>query len=171
MDSFVHGSPSGRRSVSWVVVAGTIGVALVLALFVGGSLIAGGGPAPAVRLSPSVSTPPTGDSAADLQAEASLRQARSAAAAAFVESSSWSGAGPGQLQVLDPSVTFVDGESPSTGPSVISVEATASGWSAAALSSDGTCFYIRVEGALGTRYGTGSPCTGEAATSASSASW
>jgi hypothetical protein len=168
---FVHGSSSGRRPISWPVIAGVIGLVLAVALFVGGSLIAAGGPTPREPLSASVGAAPAGDTAADRQVEANLRQARSAAAAAFVESSSWTGAGADQLQVLDPSVTFVDGASPSTGPTVISVEATASAWSAAALSPNGTCFFIRVAGALGTRYGTGSPCTGEAATGASSTSW
>ncbi len=171
MDSFVHGSSPGRRPVSWPLIAGGLGVALAAALFVAGSLIASGGPAPGARSSPSAAAVAAADPAADRQAQASLRQARSAAAAAFLESSSWAGAGAGQLSVLDPSLTFVDGSTASTGPTIVSVAASSSGWAAASLSASGRCFYVHVGPGGRTSYGSGSPCTGDAETSASGSAW
>lgn len=178
MDSFGFGAPAkGRSRIGWPVLAGAGLVLLLLAFFVGGSLLSRGGDSAETVSGPQQAGAPASplaaaDAAADLQAETSLRLARTTATAAFMEGSSWAGAGAQQLSILDPSLTYVSGQSASTGPTVVSVQASSSGWAAAARSSSGTCFYIHVAGLSGSaEYGSGETCTGAAAISASATSW
>ncbi len=106
------------------------------------------------------------DTAGDVQAQANLQLAFSAAVTAYMDGGgSFSDAGPDQLSALEPDLTYVAGSHPSIGPNVISVEATAQAWGGAVLSSSGTCFYLRSVGTT-KAYGTGQPCTGEAAMAA-----
>jgi len=192
MDSFGFGAPAKARSrIGWPVLGGAGLVLLLLAFFVGGSLLSGGGssaetvsgprqasaPASPPASAPASAAAPASplaaaDAAADRQVQVSLNQARTTAAAAFMEGSSWTGAGAQQLSILDPSLTYVSGQSASTGPTVVSVEASSSGWAAAARSSSGRCFYVHVAGLSGAaQYGSGETCTGAAAMSASATSW
>jgi hypothetical protein len=109
------------------------------------------------------------DRAQDVQAETTARTAESAAAVAYSESGSFADAGPGQLSAFDPSVSYTEG--PSTGPTVVSVAATASAWSAAVLSPSGTCFWIKLDQTMAAHYGTGTTCTGAAAMAAAGPHW
>jgi hypothetical protein len=101
----------------------------------------------------------------DMQAQANLRMALSAATTAFMEGGGFASANATELAALEPSFTYVDGAQPSSGANVISVEATDQAWGAAVLSESGACFYIRSVGTA-QAYGRGDVCTGEAAMSA-----
>jgi hypothetical protein len=68
-------------------------------------------------------------------------------------------------------MTFVEGTTVSSGPNVVSVQVSPQAWGAAAMSRSGTCFWIRETVAGGTAYGSGDPCTGAAAMSATNASF
>ena len=59
----------------------------------------------------------------------------------------------------------------STGPEVVSVAAGSDGWSAAVLSSSGSCLWIRIDPSGAQAFGAGTPCTGTAAAAASHPSW
>jgi hypothetical protein len=121
--------------------------------------------------------------AQDLQAQADLRSALSAADTASIDAgTSWAQSKAAQLSILDQGDQYVDSPAPSTGPNVISVQAGQSSWSAAARSTDGTCWWIarglaQSSGGSGvstTTYGhsaAGSPCTGASAAAATGASW
>lgn len=150
-----------------------LAAALVVGVFVAGSVLSrGGAAAPAVGGSPGAGHPSAANRAEDLLAQADLKAAFSAAAAAFDQGNSWAGAGPLQLSVLDPSLTYVDGSIASTGPSVVSLQASPAGWGAAAMSASGTCFYIHVAGMTPVaRYGSGATCTGQAAMGANGSAW
>lgn len=72
------------------------------------------------------------------------------------------------LAKAEPSLTYTEGAS--TGPDVISVKGSGSDWGAAALSSSGTCLWVHLSnGAVA--FGSGTPCTGSAAMTASGSSW
>jgi len=109
------------------------------------------------------------DRSQDVQAQVVARTAESAAAVAYSESGSFADAGPAQLSALDPSVAYTVG--PSTGPTVVSVAATASTWAAAVLSPSGTCFWIKLDGSMAATYGTGSACSGSDAMAAAAPAW
>ncbi len=65
-------------------------------------------------------------------------------------------------------VTFIAGVS--GGPNQISIATGANDWAAAARSESGSCLYIHVENDL-VFYGSGQPCTGQAAMSAAAEAW
>lgn len=109
------------------------------------------------------------DRSQDVQAQVAARTAESAAAVAYSESGSFADAGPAQLSAFDPSATYT--EVPSTGPTVVSVAATASAWAAAVLSPSGTCFWIKLDRSMTATYGTGSTCTGTDAMAAAAPNW
>lgn len=111
------------------------------------------------------------DAAGDVQAQTNLNLALTTAKTAFVEAGTYASAGYGQLSALDPALSYVDGSTPSTGPNVVSVEATEQAWGAAVMSSSGACFFIRDVAGGATAYGSGDPCTGEAAMGATAASF
>jgi hypothetical protein len=111
------------------------------------------------------------DAANDVAAESALRATLSTAKLAFVDGGeSYLSAGPGQLSALDPSLTYTDG--PSMDPSVVSLAATKTTWSAAVMSASGDCLWIHDDvTTAATTYGRGTPCTGAAAAAARGASW
>ena len=111
------------------------------------------------------------DAARDAAAKVALASVLQTARLAFVDGGeSYANAGPGQLSALDPSYTYTDG--PSTAPTVVSVATTPGTWSAAVMSSSGTCFWVHDDPAKGgTFYGSGATCTGQAAAGASGGSW
>jgi hypothetical protein len=122
--------------------------------------------------------------AQDIVAQSDLKAALSAADSAFMDAgASFSQSKAAQLSILDQGDNYVDSPQASTGPNVISVQAGSSTWSAAALASDGTCWWIaRGPGSSSgggpsvsvTTYGSGpsgSPCTGQAAGHAAGTSW
>ncbi len=170
-DSFNFGAPAGRGprlNLDRRVLLAAGGLAVAAAVVVGVlNLVSAGGRQAAVA-GASVVQPV--NAAQDVQAQETARNALEAAQTAYAESNTLSSAGPGQLSVIEPAYTWVDG--PSTGPSVVSVATTGAAWAAAVRSSSGRCFWIRYEPAKGAAYGSGSACTGQAALAgATGASW
>jgi len=110
-------------------------------------------------------------------AQSSLRNALVAAKTAYTDTSDYTGADTSaELLLIEPSLTYNDAATASTGPTVVSVAVTGSNaiWSAAALSQSGTCFWIMDNagaGGTGTKYGTGAACTGTAAAAAAATTW
>jgi hypothetical protein len=102
------------------------------------------------------------DTAGDVQAQASLSLALTAAKTAYIDGASYAGADPTGLAAIEPSLQYVTGAS--TGPNVVSVAATETDWAAGVLSDSGTCFTIDATGAGGPLQG--GACTGQAAMSA-----
>jgi hypothetical protein len=164
MDSFTYGKAArqgpklGRRPL--YVVLGVVLAAGVAWAAIGVVKAGGGAVVQHVK-----TTTKQVDTAGDVQAQANLKTVLSAATTAFMDGNSFTSAGPTELEALAPDFTYVLGNQPSTGPSVISVEATSQAWGGAVLSSSGTCFYIRSVGAT-QAYGHGDVCTGEAAMAA-----
>jgi hypothetical protein len=100
------------------------------------------------------------------------REAATAAldsAVAVARASSLEAAIATALSSIDHDVLFIDG--PSTGPSVVSVFASAAGWSAAVQGSARSCYWVALTPGGATRYGTGARCTGMAALAADRNSW
>ncbi|GIU96536.1 MAG: hypothetical protein KatS3mg013_0339 [Actinomycetota bacterium] len=112
-------------------------------------------------------------------AQSSLRNALAAAKTAFTDTDDYSGATDADLDAIEPSLTYVDGTTASTGPTEVSVSVYNSdaNWAAAAMSESGTCFWIDDVSAgtgAGTFYGsttTAADCTGADAQGASASSW
>lgn len=73
------------------------------------------------------------------------------------------------LSAFDPSIAFTSG--PSKGPSSISFATSDTSFAAAVRSESGTCWWVKVDASGVTTYGSGTTCTGRAATGASAASW
>ena len=105
------------------------------------------------------------DEQARANAEAALARARSI----LSSHASLATAGAAALARMQPSLVFVDG--PSTAPSIISVDATGSAWAAATMAPSGTCYWVLLDAAGTTSYGTGDTCTGRAALAAADPSW
>jgi hypothetical protein len=166
MDSFTYGSVRraprrGRKAVS-LVLGLTLVVAAGAAVF---ALTKASGDAVVGNVK---DTTHQIDAAGDVQAQATLRTALSTATTASMDGGSFTSAGPEQLAALEPAFRYVDGSHPSTGANVVSVMATDQAWGGAVLSSSGTCFFIRVVGTA-QAFGSGDPCTGEAAMGATGA--
>jgi hypothetical protein len=164
MDSFTYGKaarqgPSLGRKPLYVVLGVVVVAALGYGVF---SVTKTGGEAVVQHVK---DTTKQIDTAGDLQAQANLRMALSAATTAFMDGGSFASASATELSALEPSFTYVDGTQPSTGPATISVAATDQAWGGAVMSDSGTCFYIRSVGSA-QAYGKGDVCTGEAAMAA-----
>jgi type IV pilus assembly protein PilA len=102
------------------------------------------------------------NSAHDEAAQTSLHITVLAARAAFAEGQSYDNATfADALQAVEPSLTFVRHNVPSTDPKTVSVKATDTNvWYGAAYSKSGTCFYIRdsvASGDAGTTYAEATP--------------
>jgi type IV pilus assembly protein PilA len=116
--------------------------------------------------------------AQDRAAQSSLRNALTSAKTIFTDNQNYLNADQTAMASAEPSLTFVDGATASTGANNISVDPIdANTWSATAKSASGSCFYIEDAsgGATpGTHYGkdtTGTNCKGTDAASASAVSW
>jgi hypothetical protein len=159
MDSFAYGKARRRRS-RLKPVSVVFGVLLVAAAAAGVlGMTRKGGEAVVRHMKDATKQV---EPAQDVEAQASLRSALSAAMTAIEEGGSLESAGAEQLSALEPALTYVDGSQPSTAATVVSIEATEQAWGAAALSSSGTCFFTRTIGTA-QAFGSGDPCTGEAA--------
>ena len=169
MESFAYGgAPRARRQIGKPVL-----VALVLALVAGigavvFSMTRSGGEAVATHVRQTVEQTAQ---AYDVQAQSSLSAALTSAKAAFVESASFEAADAEYLTSFGTGTSYVEGTTVSSGPTVVSVQVSAQAWGAAAMSRSGTCFWIRETVAGGTAYGSGDPCTGAAAMSATNGSF
>jgi hypothetical protein len=170
MDSFTYGKaarrrPSVGRRPLYVMLALLVAVGGVGAVFI----VAKTGGDTVVHHVRTVTK--AAGSAGDLQAQSNLRLALQTAKTTLLDDATYGSAGYGQLSLLDPSLTYVDATQTSTGPNVVSVEAGHGAWGAAALSSSGTCFYVRDVMPGGTAYGSGEVCTGQAAMGATASSF
>jgi type IV pilus assembly protein PilA len=111
-------------------------------------------------------------------AQSSLRNALVAAKTAYTDVSDYSTATDADLPAIEPSLTYNDAATASTGPNVVSVQVSGANdeiWSAAALSDSGTCFWITDDATgPGTLYGDdggAGNCTGADADAAAGAAW
>ena len=99
-------------------------------------------------------------------AQSSLRNALTAAKTMYTDSNSYATADSTStgLTTVEPSLQYVAAGTASTGPKVVSVAASATQWSGAALSDSGTCYFIKdVSTGPGTTFGstgTAANCTG-----------
>jgi hypothetical protein len=174
--------PSSARPISVpvaMVALGLVGLALVGSVFL---MMRGGEEASGVAVQDPGGevTVPQGDpggldgvaQAQDAQAQAALQAASQAAMAINAESADpstgYTAVTPEALGAFDPSANFSTAES--TGPEMVSVASTTTGWAAAAVSDSGTCYWVHIEGDV-TTFGSGAPCTGEAAMAAVEPSW
>jgi hypothetical protein len=108
------------------------------------------------------------DTAKDREAQSAVRNAIAAAKTAYVDAGSYDGVTAQSVGAIEPSLTFTSGAS--TGPGVVSLAAAGEDLSIAVLSESGTCFWYH--GSLGgDAYGSGIPCTGQAALAAAGATW
>src|SRR5438093_1478823 len=118
-----------------------------------------------------------GDAASDLGTQSSLRDALTAANVVFTETSSYDGIDATTLAGVEPGFCFVGPTTPSVssggsceaggGSQPISVFGAGQTFAAAAMSSTGTCFWIRATGGSLVGLSPGEPCTGSAAVGAS----
>lgn len=169
-DSFGLSDPlrGGRRPTSatpFVIIAVAIAIAATLA---GAALLVmkrGG----EVAAEANQSVGAAARLAADREAQSSLRNALTAARVLAVDGGgTYDIVSPAALSTVEPDLSYVS--SSANGPRVVSVAVSGTEFGAAALSSSGTCFWIH-DGADGTFYGGGDPCTGAAALGASQSSW
>jgi type IV pilus assembly protein PilA len=128
--------------------------------------------------------------AQDRAAQSSLRNALTAAKTAYTDQSSYAKATSADLPAIEPSLTYETGATASSSAtvpsfkdvsvdvaSVVASPADSQIWEAAVLSKSGTCYYIKdiavstATQPAGTFYGTGTTCTGAAATAATGSSW
>jgi hypothetical protein len=154
----------GRSRSSIVLAVAAAGIAVVIG-FVVLSVIHSGGTAAGESERTAVSQI---DRARDVQAQLALQQA-SAAARALQAEGGLDRAGAGALASYDPALGAT--AAASTGPTSVSVSATTTGWGAAAMSTSGTCYWIHLDATGAVAYGTGTPCTGQAALAAAGAAW
>ena len=117
------------------------------------------------------------DRAADRVAQASARNAAAAALVFFTDDASFRRAGVGNLPDVEPGLDFVSRNTRSTSPETVSVwwqSGAVDRWGSAVMSDSGTCFFIVVDAAAPTRYGSSdsAPCRGNSAlANATDASW
>jgi hypothetical protein len=123
-DPRVHATTAARSNRGFWAIAAALGVA-------GAVVIAG-----AVLTRPQ----PPGSSA-----RLNLERAVRAANIVQREGGSYSGATAHEVGVVELTLTFVPGNRPSDGPTVVSVHPEADAWIAAARASDGSCSSVRVE--------------------------
>jgi type IV pilus assembly protein PilA len=122
--------------------------------------------------------------AQDRAAQSSLRNALTAAKTAYTDNSDYSQSDDTKLGAIEPSLTYANATTASTGFKNVSVDVSSTGtstdhqvWSAAALSKSGPCFWLMdtaTGGSAGTKYGSTSDatkCTGTDALGATAASW
>src|SRR3954466_4742418 len=107
-------------------------------------------------------------------AQSSLRNSLTAAKTLFTDNNDYTAAGNTALAGVEPSLTFVDNATNSTGPKVVSVKAVSqTEWVAAVWSASNNCYYIRDRSNVsGTTFGgvttnaNQANCTADAADSA-----
>jgi hypothetical protein len=66
---------------------------------------------------------------------------------------------------------FIDPDTSSNDSEIVSVRATPFAWTGAARADTGECFWVRLEAAGGTVYGTGTDCSAEEASEAAPGVW
>lgn len=130
------------------------------------------GPSPSETPSAAPVADGTGVSGEDLKAQANLDEAATSAKAIQTATGSMMRANSLGLAPTLPSFTFKPPTTDSTGPDDLSLWVNTTTWAAAALSKSGTCWWITFDNAGGaTTYGSGTDCSGLAATAASGSAW
>lgn len=152
-------SPAGR----------VIGVVALVAAVGGGAygfmrVLASGGEQAAEAAQTALEQVPA---AQDLAAQETSRRTTFAAMAMYAQDGEYPTAEA--LGAADPSLTFTAAES--TGPTVASVVSTPEAFAVAVASPSGACVWSRVSAEGGVTYGSGDPCTGQAALAASDPTW
>ena len=111
------------------------------------------------------------DVARDAEAQVTLSRVAVAAQTVMAQAATGSpdAATAEALRAAEPVFTYTTDAS--TGSEIVSVAATPASWSAAVLSSSGSCLWIRIDAAGAQTFGAGMPCTGAAAAAASATSW
>ncbi|HZB01777.1 MAG TPA: hypothetical protein VE800_06685 [Actinomycetota bacterium] len=104
--------------------------------------------------------------AQDVAAQAALGRAVVLVRTLYVEQGSFEPAG---LADLDASIDFTPGAS--TGPTSIAYRSDGDAFGVAVRSASGTCWWTRGDSSGTTTYGSGEPCTGQAALGASQPAW
>jgi hypothetical protein len=113
--------------------------------------------------------------AQNLSVQADLRDAMTAARTFYSTAATYTGVAPSTLGSLEPGTCFVSSIAASSpggrceagsGTPPISVFGEGSAFAAAAVGPSGSCFWIRDVIGQGTFYGSGEPCTGQAALAA-----
>jgi hypothetical protein len=108
------------------------------------------------------------DTAYDAAAQGTVGRAVVVAQSLYAEQGSFT-TDPSTLSAYDPSLRFTSG--PSDGPETVSYAVSGSGFGAAVRSESGTCWWVHIDAASVTTYGSGTPCTGSAAMAAAAPSW
>lgn len=115
--------------------------------------------------------------AQDKAAQSALRVGLTHAKSVYGDADSYSAATGAAIQADEPGYTGLDAGDVSTGPKILSVNATGPTWSAAALSKSTKCFFIKDSNASGTTFDSvastdqGAGCTGTAADGATGSTW
>jgi hypothetical protein len=105
------------------------------------------------------------------RSESELRYAQALADDRFAEGGTYLDADAASLAAVDDGVAYVAGDVASPSLGTVSVYATATVWAAAVQARPGACFYIARSAGGRVRYGSGTTCTGLAATAARSDAW
>jgi len=104
-------------------------------------------------------------------AEDTLRVAQAAAQRIHDASGSFTSADAAALSAADPSHTYRDGATASTGLNDVSVATGPTSWAAAVQARPGACFYLHLMDAGDIFYGVGTVCTGSVAMHATDPRW
>jgi hypothetical protein len=108
------------------------------------------------------------DRAQDVAAQTSIARAIVVARALYAEQGAFP-TDPATLNAFDPSIRFTSGAS--TGPASIAYQASGPEFGGAVRSVTGTCWWGKADASGTTAYGSGDPCTGQAALAAIDPSW
>ncbi len=104
-------------------------------------------------------------------AEDTLRVAQAAAQRIHDARGSFGSAGAAALAAEDPSHSYRDGASASTGLDDVSIATGSESWAAAVQARPGACFYLHMTDAGDVFYGVGTVCTGSVAMHATDPRW
>lgn len=106
---------------------------------------------------------PSAERASEFTARDNLRAALDAAEAVRQEEGTFAAATALRLRGVETDLLFIDPDQASNNSEVISVFASGSVWAAAARAETGACFWVRALPDRPPAYGTGTDCSGEAA--------
>jgi hypothetical protein len=118
-----------------------------------------------------VANRPAARRASEFTARDNVRTALRAAEAVREKEGTFAAATALRLRQVEPDLLFIDPDEASNNSEVVSVLATDTLWAAAVRAETGTCFWVRDRPGQGAEYGTGTDCSGEAAKTATPATW
>lgn len=106
---------------------------------------------------------PSAERASEFTARDNLRTALAAAEAVRQEEGTFAAATALRLREVESDLLFIDPDQASNNSEVISVFASGAVWAAAARAETGACFWVQARPDRSTAFGTGTDCSGEAA--------